>query len=191
MKLTKITKIGPERFKVHPVKKNCIFQDGQWWYIGSADGWRRRMSSEIKKNKSRMYVGGKYVSRSHPLYKPGNYKDFSSVAFSSMEGYESSTEGYVYVISNPAWVGWHKVGMAIDARDRCATYQTSSPCRDYKLEYYKHFKDRRSAEKEVHNLLIASHVVRKGEWFKSPVEQLKNKIQSIKGETHVPINTST
>ena len=189
MKLTKIT--NSERFKVHPVKKNCIFQDGQWWYMGYTDGKRRRMSSEIKKNKSRMYVGGKYVSRSHPLYKPGNYKDFSSVAFSSMEGYESSTEGYVYVISNPAWVGWHKVGMAIDAWDRCASFQTSSPFRDYKLEYCKHFKDRRSAELEVHGLLIASHVVRKGEWFKSPADHLKKHIQSIKGERHESIDIST
>ena len=143
------------------------------------------------RDKNRLFVKGKGISKSHPLYKAGRYKNFSSVAFSSMEGYESSTEGYVYVISNPAWEGWYKVGMALDAWDRCASFQTSSPFRDYKLEYCKHFKDRRSAELEVHGLLIASHVVRKGEWFKSPVEQLKNKIQSIKGETHVPINTST
>ena len=25
-------------------------------------------------NKGRMYVNGKYVSREHPLYKPGRYK---------------------------------------------------------------------------------------------------------------------
>lgn len=141
--------------------------------------------------RKRMFVGGKEVFKTHPLYKPGRYKDFNSVAFSSMEGYETSTEGYVYVISNPAWKGWYKVGMAVDAWDRCATFQTSSPFRDYKVEYCKHFKDRRSAEKEAHGLLLALHVPRKGEWFQSTVEQLKNQIQSIKGEAHEPINIST
>jgi|TARA_B110000285_G_C15060306_1_gene581996 hypothetical protein len=189
MKLTKIT--SENTFKVHPVKKNCIFEEGKWWYVGCSDGHRRTLESQIRKNKNRMFVGGKYVAKSHPLHKPGTYKDFSSVAFSSMEGYESSTEGYVYVISNPAWKGWYKVGMAVDAWDRCASFQTSSPFRDYKLEYCKHFKDRRSAETETHNLLLSLEIPRKGEWFKSTAEQLKQKIQSIKGERHESIDIST
>ena len=193
MKLTKITKPEPEIFKVHPVKKNCIFQDGQWWYTGyaSGSGRGRRMEPLIERNKQRMYVGGKYISKSHPLYKPGTYKDFSSVAFSSLEGYENSTEGYVYIISNPAWDGWHKVGMAIDAWDRLRVFQTSSPFRDFQLEYCKYFKDRKSAELEVHGLLRLLHTPRKGEWFQSPVEQLKKHIQSIKGEEHGSIDVST
>jgi len=189
MKLTKIT--NSNQFKVHPVRKNCIFQDGEWWYVGCSDGHRRRLESQLRKNKNRMYVGGKYISKSHPLHKKGHYRDFNSVAFSSMEGYEASTEGYVYVISNPAWQGWYKVGMAVDAWDRCTAFQTSSPFRDYKVEYCKHFKDRRSAEKETHNALLALHIPRKGEWFKATVDQLKNQIQSIKGETHEPIDIST
>jgi hypothetical protein len=39
---------------------------------------------------------------------------------------------YVIVIS-PAYPGWCKVGMAVDAEDRLKQYQTSSPYRDYKL----------------------------------------------------------
>jgi hypothetical protein len=143
------------------------------------------------RDKKRMFVKGKEIPKSHPLYKAGRYKNFSSVAFSSMEGYESSTEGYVYVISNPAWKGWYKVGMAVDAWDRCASFQTSSPFRDYKLEYCKHFKDRRSAETETHNLLLSLEIPRKGEWFKATAEQLKQKIQSIKGERHESIDIST
>tara|TARA_R110000765_G_scaffold288085_1_gene384434 strand:- start:193 stop:762 length:570 start_codon:yes stop_codon:yes gene_type:complete len=189
VKLTKIT--NSERFKVHPVKKNCIFQDGKWWYMGYKDGVRRSMSNAIRRNKNRMYVGGKYISKFHPLYKPGTYKDFSSAAFSSLEGYEDSTEGYVYIISNPAWESWHKVGMAVDAWDRCASFQTSSPLRDFKLEYCRHFKDRRSAESEVHGLLRLLHIPSRGEWFQCPIDQLKKHIQTIKGEQHESIDIST
>ena len=184
MKLTQIT--TPDRFKVHPVKRLC----------------------RTSENKTRMTIQGRRYrvgNPNHPHYNLYRKYGFSAV-FEEMgiieEGisrlqqkvedlYGRYTSGHIYILSNPAWKGWYKVGMAVEATDRLPTFQTGSPFRDYKLEYYKHFKDRRSAEKEVHNLLIASHVVRKGEWFKSPVEQLKNKIQSIKGETHVPINTST
>ena len=138
-----------------------------------------------------MFVKSKEIPNSHPLYQAERYKNFSSVAYSSMEGYESSTEGYVYVISNPAWKGWYKVGMAVDAWDRCASFQTSSPFRDYKLEYCKHFKDRRGAETETHNLLLSLEIPRKGEWFKATAEQLKKHIQSIKVERHESTNIST
>jgi len=43
--------------------------------------------------------------------------------------------------------------MAIDAEDRCKQYQTSSPFRDYKLCYSKHFNDRKKAEAKAHSVL--------------------------------------
>ena len=88
-----------------------------------------------------MYVNGKHVSVKHPLHKAGRYKTFEGAAFASLEGYDTTTEGYVYIINNPCWDGWVKVGMAIDAEDRCKQYQTSSPYRDYKLCYLKFFED--------------------------------------------------
>ena len=53
--------------------KNIEFQEGEWWYVGQADG-RRRVASHEKKNVTRMWVDGKYVKKSHPLHKPGRYK---------------------------------------------------------------------------------------------------------------------
>ena len=80
--------------------------------------------------------------------------------------YASIKEGFVYVITNPAWKGWIKVGMALDAKDRCKQYQTSSPLRDYKLHYSKFFNNRKTAEKKAHELLNKIFE-QKGEWFKS------------------------
>ena len=120
----------------------------------------------IKTNKERMFVNGKYVSTKHPLYKPGRYKTFEGAAFASLKGYEKTNEGYVYIITNPCWSNWVKVGMAIDAKDRCNQYQTASPHRDYKLCYSKFFDDRSSAEKKAHTLLKKESEDNKGEWFK-------------------------
>ena len=135
--------------------------------------------SNPNNNPDRMYVNGKEISKSHPLHKPGRYKTFEGAAFSSLEGYEKSTEGHVYIISNPCWDGWIKVGMAVDAEDRCNGYQTSSPFRDYKLCYTKYFKDRRSAEQIAHKKLKKISVKYKGEWFKVSTKEATNLIKAI------------
>tara|TARA_R100001377_G_scaffold17431_1_gene8813 strand:- start:2481 stop:2954 length:474 start_codon:yes stop_codon:yes gene_type:complete len=130
-------------------------------------------------NKTQMFVDGKYISRSHPLYKAGKFKTFGDAAFSSLVNYEDSTEGEVYVITNPAFVGWVKIGMAIDSEDRLKGYQTSSPHRDYKLEYSKPFTDRRKAEAEAHTISKQSHV-KAGEWFQMTIQEATSVIEGIK-----------
>ena len=42
--------------------------------------------SNPKSNPARMYVNGKYVPKSHPLYKAGRFKTFEGAAFASLEG---------------------------------------------------------------------------------------------------------
>jgi len=130
-------------------------------------------------NPLNMYVNGKYVSRKHPLYKPGNYKTFEDAAFDSLSKYTSSTEGQVYIITNKAWKGWIKVGMAIDAEDRCNQYQTSSPFRDYTLQYKKFFTDRRKAEQVAHSFCNKKAKDRNGEWFKLDIPTAISCIEKI------------
>ena len=126
-----------------------------------------RKDIEYEGHSKRMYVNGKYVSRKHPLYKAGRFKTFEGAAFASLKGYETTDEGYVYIITNPCWEGWLKIGMAIDAEDRCNGYQTSSPHRDYKLLYARKFKNRRIAEKKTINKLKKIVKEYNGEWFKT------------------------
>jgi len=147
--------------------KNTYFEDGKWWYAGAKsrrEGERQSLESHIKKNNTRMFVDGKYVPKSHPLHKAGRYKGFTEAAFSSLENYETAKEGQVYIIVNPAFPSWCKIGMAVDAEDRLKQYQTSSPYRDYKLIATYDTSDRRKAEKFAHELLAKSHE-RRGEWF--------------------------
>ena len=146
-----------------------VYEDGEWWYVGYKDS-RLRADVYKKKNNARMYVNGKYIPVSHPLYKPGRYKSFDEAAFSSLQNYKLTKEGYVYVISNPAWPEWVKIGMAIDAEDRCKGYQTSSPFRDYQLHHSVYCDDRRSLERKAHKAVGRLAEQRNGEWFKIPVE---------------------
>lgn len=163
----------------HPEYENTFWSEGEWWYY--LNGRRQRLSSVLKRNRGRMYVNGRYIPKSHPLWKAGRYKSFNDAAFSSLENYKSTRVGYVYVISNPSWSSWVKIGMAVDAEDRLSSYQTGSPMRDYKLEYSVKCEDRRSLEKKVHKAATKRCVDRQGEWFKMPVREAIKLLEKLHG----------
>ena len=117
-----------------------------------------------RSNGNRMWINGKYIPKTHPLYKPGRYKGFTDAAFSSLHNYGKAKEGQVYIICNPSFRNWCKVGMAVDAEDRLKQYQTSSPHRDYELVKCYSSCDRRESEVKAHTEL-EKHYTRKGEWF--------------------------
>lgn len=126
----------------------------------------------------RMYVNGKEVSKKHPLYRPGRYKGFTDAAFSSLKNYESSKEGQVYVLCNPAFPNWCKVGMAVDAQDRLKQFQLSSPYRDFKLLKIFNTDDRRKSEAKAHSFL-EQYYLRRGEWFASCPEQAAELLENL------------
>jgi hypothetical protein len=113
-----------------------------------------------------MFVDGKYIPQDHPLWKSGRYKSFNDAAFSSLKNYPKSKVGCVYVIKNPAWPEWVKVGKAVDATDRLKSYQTSDPFRAYELYHSVTKENRHTAEVEAHKALEALSEDRKNEWFK-------------------------
>ena len=116
-------------------------------------------------NKRRMYVDGKYIPQTHPLYKAGRYKSYEEAAFGSLQNYDKCKKGEVYIVKNPAWNDWYKIGKAVDAKDRCKGYQTGSPYRDYKLIYSFNTDDRNRAEMEAHKKAEKICLERRGEWF--------------------------
>jgi asparagine N-glycosylation enzyme membrane subunit Stt3 len=97
----------------------------------------------------------------------------------TLKQYNKQKDGYVYVISNPAWKGWYKVGMAVDSQDRCGSYQTSSPYRDYRLEFSKYFLNRKVAEEIAHEVIGEISLDRNGEWFKVHVNRIRKIIKGI------------
>jgi hypothetical protein len=114
------------------------------------------------------------------LRKAKNFsKQIASFNSEYIQRFNQIKEGFVYVLTNPAWKGWIKVGMAVDADDRCNAYQTGSPHRDYTVQYKRFFKNRREAEEKAHLLLseISSDV--NGEWFNVTEHYAQEVIDSI------------
>ena len=160
--------------------KNCItcgvvLEAPKNWWISFVDKKHykcrscydtRRTENKIK----RMYKDGKQPS-------PKLLAKF--LGTKHREEYSNVTQGQVYIISNSAWEGWLKIGMAIDAKDRCNQYQTSSPHRDYKLCYSKFFDNKKEAEQQAHNLVSEIAEERKGEWFKITKDKAQQIIESL------------
>ena len=148
----------------------------------------------VLENKTRLTIGGKRYrvgNEHHPFNSLYKLKGFEAV-YEAMgiltykarilgehvkSLYNQNVHGSVYIISNPAWEGWFKVGMALDASDRCAGYQTSSPFRDYIVRYSKYFEDRRESEQQIHAILTKAKLERRGEWFRGTLKEIKTVIQ--------------
>lgn len=132
---------------------------------GNTNGryYKDKPETKRKRNLRRMWVNGEYISTDHPLYKPGRFNSWQDAW--DNKSIEKVRSGFVYLIGNPAWPKWIKVGKALSAEDRLNQYQTSSPHRDYFLIHARPFEDRDRAESCIHEELINRGTKLSGEWF--------------------------
>ena len=145
--------------------------------------WNERYNNKNnpRHNPNRIYLNGVYQTKKSPLYNllpGGRYKSLDDALF-KVSPVNNIEEGYVYIITNKAWPDWVKIGMAIDAQDRCNGYQTSSPHRDYVLEYSVPSTNRRKAEQEAHTKAAKLAKETNGEWFKLDVETAKQILDNL------------
>lgn len=87
-------------------------------------------------------------------------------------------EGFVYIMSNPAWKGYYKIGYSLEPRDRLIQAQVFSPFGDYKIEGYYISSNAREMESFIHNKLSKFHV--RGEWFNVKLDNLRKLIKRNK-----------
>lgn len=145
------------------------------------DNWTEARKSQGKylcktcwneRDKQRMFVNGKEIPKSDPLFKPGRWKTWLHVH--TLEKLEREGKGYVYAIVNDAWPDWVKLGCAKNVDDRLTSYQTYSPFRDYRViakiwcdERYKKEKEMQKVFQEFSSMRgVTDSVDRKFEWFK-------------------------
>jgi len=83
-------------------------------------------------------------------------------------------KGYLYLLTNPAWPGYFKVGKSLDYEERVDSYQTGAPFRDYKRHYKsKVFDNRTKAENLLKSILQPAAVFqdKKNEWYKLEIDK--------------------
>ena len=191
------------------INKNCLqckveLTDLNWYDSAQKVKTHLCINCYVLKNKSRLTIQGKRVQLGnaiHPYHETYKTKGFvaayeamgiltsqtnnNTLEFIKKESiamFDKISHGEVYIITNPAWKGWIKIGMAVESKDRLKGYQTSSPLRDYKLRYSKAFLNRRDAETKAHTLCSEHATEVENEWFKMPINKAINLIESITEE---------
>lgn len=82
---------------------------------------------------------------------------------------------YVYVISNPAYRGMYKVGVATDVGARLNSYQTGDPKRGYKCEFAKETPVYKTLEPYIHRKFNGF-----GEWVSGHLTEIINVIENYR-----------
>ena len=85
--------------------------------------------------------------------------------------------GYLYIITNPAFESWVKVGITENLKKRLEVYQTCDPARGYKLEYSLYHPKYKEAEKKIKEMMYHFATEIKGEWFKIPLHMAKSRLE--------------
>jgi hypothetical protein len=165
------------------IENGTIRKDGKR-YDGST--WRKTGTNHTMNGDGLIFYKRKYRTLEGYLQQGGklnkvsfNSKKPQDIKAISTALWNKEKTGYVYAITNPAWEGWIKIGMAVDAEDRLKGYQTSSPLRDFVLLHKKFFDNRRRAEAEAHISADKIAKERRGEWFKIDTSDAINLINSI------------
>lgn len=92
--------------------------------------------------------------------------------------------GYLYIISNTAWKNWVKVGITENLNKRLQSYQTSSPHRDYVLEYSIHHPKYKEAEKKIKETMKYFAKSIKNEWFEVDLNIAKSRLDEQLEDYH-------
>lgn len=75
-------------------------------------------------------------------------------------------EGFIYIISNSEFPNYYKIGVTVDIDKRLKSYQTGSPHRNYKIEYYIFHPDCYAAEQKIRENMRYFALEIKNEWFR-------------------------
>ena len=128
-----------------------------------------------------LHINGEYISRKDPRYKmfkPGRYKISDGLIEASNVGVNKK-EGYIYILVNPNFDNWVKIGMAEDVTKRLAQFNTAYPERDGQMIYNVKVSNMRKAEKIAHKMAKKIANRTENEWFKISIEQAKDILNKL------------
>jgi len=104
-------------------------------------------------------------------------------------GKQRSKEGFIYIISNSAFPNFYKIGVTNDIKSRLRTYQTSSPHRDYRIEYYIQHPDCYVAEQRIKEMMKHFALEIRNEWFRIDLNIAKTRLnETLEPEEKFPID---
>jgi hypothetical protein len=149
------------------VCKVCFREDQRLNRNPKSNPDRRRLNGKYAKRKEHPALYEYFPAGSYTLSKEGHYIKLKD---SDTDINERSKKGFIYVLVNPAWPNWVKIGQTDTPDKRLKQFWTATPHRDHEFVYLKETNDMDKAERQAHTI-AESKTKRKNEWFKLTVEQ--------------------
>ena len=97
-----------------------------------------------------------------------------------------STEGIVYILSNPSLPGLVKIGHTTDIKQRLSHLFNTSVPTPFKCIYAKKVENYKEVERKLHKGLNKDRVNQNREFFRIPEEDVINFLELIPGEDATP-----
>lgn len=92
--------------------------------------------------------------------------------------------GYLYIIINPIYKGWVKIGTTGNLKQRLHTYQTGDPFRKYTIIFSLYHPKFREAEKILKTTMKPFSTEIKGEWYKVDLNMAKSRLHEVLESYH-------
>ena len=89
-------------------------------------------------------------------------------------------KGFIYVVTNPAWSGWCKIGLSKSIENRTAGMNTYSPFRDFEIVHSVECNDMFETERTIHQRLRAMNIENNYEWFRMDTLSAIRELEAIK-----------
>ena len=86
-------------------------------------------------------------------------------------GESRSDSGFLYVITNPTFSGWCKIGITHNIESRLRQYQTGDPFRSYEVVFSDIIDNKRLIESQIKQFCTNRTIEIRGEWYKLPVSE--------------------
>jgi hypothetical protein len=139
---------------------------------------------------------GEQIAGSRRIYRGLSKQERSAIRLIASQMHDNGREfsrakqregtdkrGFVYVIVNPAWEDYCKIGRAFDPESRLRGYQTATPFRDFHLYGARYFADAALAEREMHMRLDEHR--EEGEWFYLDPARALQEIDKLQEQLYV------
>jgi len=89
----------------------------------------------------------------------------------------NSPEGWLYVLTNPKWPDWKKIGITRNLSKRRKSYNTGAPVKKvfYKYEYHRFHANAKGIERKIHYEDMKDNPKRgdSSEWYKLSLDEAK------------------
>lgn len=94
--------------------------------------------------------------------------------------------GYLYIITNPAFPNFVKIGTTHNLKQRLHVYQTGDPSRSYKIEYSLFHVRFREAEKKIKLYMKPFAKSIRNEWYEVDIHMAIPRLHEVLEEYHMP-----